>query len=111
MSRVKTVIGDDHGNAFSGKALADILAIGLVTPNEAAAGDEYHDRVRRFDRVHGLINVQAVAGIVAVRDIAADLDAVAALLFEEGLVQRLREMQIEHGTARDLHFAQSLYKP
>src|SRR6202034_4433075 len=88
------------GSAFSGKALTDILAIGLVATNKASAGDEYHDRVRPFDRVHGLINVQTVARIIAVSHVAADLDAIASLLFEQGLVHRLREMQIEHGTAR-----------
>ena len=92
MSRGKTVICDDDGDTFPGKALADILAICLVAANEAAAGDEDHDRMRRCGTMHGLINVQAVARIAAVCNIAADLDAIAALILEQRFVHRLREM-------------------
>src|ERR1700743_945914 len=91
----KAIVRDNDSHSFPGKALADVLSIGLIAANEPAAGDEYHDRTRRGAASARRVNIQALAGIVPIRDVAVDVDSVAPLTPEQRLIHRLRKMQIE----------------
>src|SRR5580698_6289207 len=83
------VVGDYDVNARPRKVLANVFSIRLVAAYEPPSRQKHHDGARSGAGRLRPIEIQAVTNVGAVRDVARDFDAVAALLLQQWPVEGL----------------------
>jgi hypothetical protein len=96
--RCESIVGNDDIHAMAGEELADVLPIRLVAAHEATAMQKHHDRSVCAPGSR-LVDIEAMARILAIGMIARDDDIFTRLLLQQWSIDFLYQRQVEDRAA------------